>query len=60
MESSFIEIKVLPPLTLQKVKIKVLLPLTFPEQILFRGVFKPNKSSKMAVIAKIVKCLQAF
>ena len=35
--------------------LKGLLPVR-PEQLLFRSVFKPSQTSKMEVIAKIVKC----
>ena len=56
VEPCFIEIRVLLPVTLQKNSCKLDF-WVFPEQILFRGVFKPCQTSKMEVIAKIVKCL---
>ena len=52
VESCFIEIRVLLPLTLQK-ELELAL-WVFPEQILFRGVLKPIQTSKVEFIAKIV------
>ena len=58
VEFFFIEIRVLVLVTLQK-KLKLVL-LEFPEEILFRGVLKPNQTSKMEFIAKMVYIFKSF
>ena len=58
VESCFIEISVLLPVTLQK-ELKLVL-CVFPEHILFRGVLKPSQTSKMEFIAKIVYIFKSF
>ena len=58
VESCFIEIRVLLPVTLRK-ELKLVL-CVFPEQILFRGVLKPSQTSKMEFIAKIVYIFKSF
>ena len=54
VESCFIEMRVFLPVTLQKELCKLDF-WVFPEQILFRSVFKPGHTSKMEVIVKTVK-----
>ena len=58
VESCCIEIRGLLPATLQK----ELLQVSFLgiSRILFRGVFKPNQTSKMEFIAKIVYVFKSF
>ena len=58
VESCFIEIGVLLPVTLQK-ELKLVLWVC-PEQILFRGVFKPSPNSKIEFIRKIVFIYKSF
>ena len=58
LESCFIEIRALLPVTLQK-ELKLVL-CVFPGQILFRGVLKPSQTSKMEFIAKIVSIFKSF
>ena len=53
-----IESRVLLPATLQKELPQI--SCAFPEQILFRAVFKPNQTSKTDFIAKIVYIFKCF
>ena len=59
VESCFIEIRVLLPVTLQKNYCKLDF-WVFPEQVLFRSVFKPSQTSNMEVIAKLVIVLNVL
>ena len=58
VESCYPEIRVLLPATLQKELTQV--SILGISRILFRGIFKPNQTSKMEFIAKIVYVFKSF